>query len=133
MRHPVQAIGFDETLLRTRSAVLRQTHANVVERYGAEFADLGQHQFDLVVMCYTIPDSQREALAAEVRRLWPEARIIQVSASHLTDLTAPEYADALATWGQPDELVAMSVDLLRDKRNGKGNSFSPNSSSAACV
>lgn len=125
----ILAISLDEMLLRTRSEVLLDTGANVIERLGTDLSDLREQQFDLVVLCYSIPDRQRKHVADEVRRLWPQVRIIQVSDMALPLTIVPKYADALTSWGEPQELVAIAVELLRDKRNGKG--FSPNSSSVA--
>jgi hypothetical protein len=115
-------IGLDEDLLQTRSAVLRETHANVTARRGTELGDLREQHFDLAVFCSSLPAYQRQALADEVRRLWPEARIIQVSETRRPDPGIATHADGITGWGRPDDLVDVAAKLIREKHSGRGSS-----------
>ena len=101
-------IGLDEGLSQTRAAVLAKTHATVVRK-----TDLGNgvsQAFDLVVLCHTVPEAEREAWSIEVRKRWPNVRIILI-AKPWSD-QRPRYVDAQISWGNPEELLFAVNRLL---------------------
>lgn len=107
----ILAIGCDEPLLRTRAAVLRHS-AGLVHTSNPDLTRVGERDFDLVVLCHSIPPTQRATIAADARQRWPNVRILQVADARCDAIPSAEYADAFTDWGQPDQLVAKASELL---------------------
>jgi DNA-binding NarL/FixJ family response regulator len=106
-------IGEDSVLLRTRAAVLRKTGAEIAmcEPHSA-LAVQAQKECELVLLCHSLSETRRAALAASIRENWPRTKILQVSSDRvLIGTEATTLADAICSW-EPERLIGRTVELL---------------------
>lgn len=66
----ILSVGNDETLLRSRNAVLRTAGYVVIEASSPKhaMAEFNGDDFDLVILCHSIPPDECERLAKAIRR-----------------------------------------------------------------
>ena len=106
-------VGADQTLLRTRAAVLRKTGCNTVCAT-ANSALLLQEEYrcEIIVLCHTVPDTVGVALLRVLRERWPQTRILQiVPQQELQTRSAAALADAVS-YADPTRLVLRANELL---------------------
>lgn len=74
-------IGVDQALLATRAAVLRRTGCTTVcASIAGALATQEEQRAALVVLCHTVPEAAKIALARVIRERWPETRVLVVMA-----------------------------------------------------
>ncbi len=71
-----------------------------------------QHQVDLVVLDFYMPDLNGGQVAAEIRRRRPTVPIIFLSAYFSLPSDALEMADAFITKGEPPEVLIEKIEQL---------------------
>jgi len=106
--------GNDFRLLGTRAAVLGKTGASVVCCSASETREIIKtEKFDLVVLCHTLSDQEADQIIATVRRLWPQARTLQVvfDGARERPYRATEL-DATSS-AEPSRLVRRTMELLQ--------------------
>ena len=110
-------VGEDFALLATRTALLAKMGASVTCCSSLELrTHVGSARFDLVILCHTLEDSVRCSLAGDVRRRWPNARILQVLTRF--DSAAEDYCPAPAGVNayvpatEPGQFVSLTMQLL---------------------
>jgi CheY-like chemotaxis protein len=110
--------GDDLRLLETRAAVLSRTGASVVCWSADEaLARISRGKFDLVVLCHTIPDAEARMLSHEIRRLWPQTRIVQVvSGVEGEKVYEGVEVDAMSA-ADPGRLIRCTTELLDEMAN----------------
>jgi DNA-binding NtrC family response regulator len=112
-RKKILAIGEDFALLATRAAVLARTDASVTCCNSAEFAtQLDRERFDLVILCYSLADSVRQAISADVHHRWPQARLLLVTAEPFPVSFSTSDVDAVTASMQPAQLIRAATSLL---------------------
>jgi CheY-like chemotaxis protein len=76
----ILSVGNDETLLRSRNALLRTAGYVVIEALSPQHAMAEFHSgdFDLVILCHSIPHEDCERLAEEIRRRSVTTPVISV-------------------------------------------------------
>jgi hypothetical protein len=109
----IVVIGEDESLLRTRAAVLSTMGAQTVQCSPADLARFtGAEGFSLAVLCHSIPGERRESVSEQVKQLWPGIKVLQVRTLAHDGLSAVTHADATAVAGRPKDLLARASQLL---------------------
>jgi CheY-like chemotaxis protein len=111
-------IGEDEFLLETRAAVLRSTGADMVCTDVSEaIPRLEQKNFDLAVLCHSIPGPVCQTVIDVVRQNWPSTRILLVSAVRSWEREQPaEGVDVCAP--DPEHLIECTIELLGRRKPG---------------
>lgn len=104
------SVGFDADLLQLRAAVLQsagytvRTETNLAEAQRVFLAG----DFDLIILCHSIPDDERWRFISDVRPLRFSIPILA-----LTTQSAPEPSpELLASHDGPDALLRRVSDLL---------------------
>ena len=110
----VLAVGHDPVLLETRSQVLQGAGYTVIPELSLKKVvdRFREGDFDLVLLCHSIPAKDREALTQLLREHTSRTPIVSV-AVNLCDLDS--FADATIE-NDPKELLAGLRDLLVAKR-----------------
>jgi CheY-like chemotaxis protein len=105
----------DETIgLRVRKIMLENHGFEVLTATDGQqgIALFDQHQVDLVVLDYYMPDLDGGQVAAEMRRRRPAVPIIFLSAYFSLPSDALEMADAFITKGEPPEVLIEKIEQL---------------------
>jgi CheY-like chemotaxis protein len=110
----VLAVGRDPVLLETRGQVLQSAGYTVVLELSLKkaVAKFDEGDFDLVLMCHSIPAKDRELLTQLLRQHTSRTPIVSV-AVNLCDLDS--FADA-TIGNDPKELLVGLRELLVEKR-----------------
>ena len=76
------AVGLDPVLLETRSQVLRNAGYTVVSALSVEQAlqSFASRDFDIVIVCHSIPVRDRERLTYAIHRHSPNTPVVVVTA-----------------------------------------------------
>lgn len=105
--------GNDLRLLDTRAAVLSRTGASVVCCVADKALGLIQtSKFDLVVFCHTISDDDARLVSHEVRRLWPQTRILQVISDVAREKIYKGIELDATSASDPNRLIRCTTELL---------------------
>lgn len=66
----ILSVSYDPNLLKTREMLLEQMSYSVVsaEGFAEAFKAFRSQQFDLVILCHSIPQADKEAIATEARK-----------------------------------------------------------------
>jgi DNA-binding response OmpR family regulator len=109
----ILAVGRDERLLNTRAAVLRLSHADVVQALPDQALKMLQTvQFDLVVLCHSVSRSESTEVADLARLRTRGIRVLQVVPGDSSLVPAAEtWADDIAD-SHPGRLVDKVRNLL---------------------
>jgi hypothetical protein len=109
----ILAVGRDEQLLITRSAIFRNIGAEVVETNSTEAAKiLKAKRVDLVVLCHTLTAKEMVEIASLAHQQQAGIRVLQLISAR-REGREPEYVDADAVAPvRPQALVAMVSQLL---------------------
>ena len=110
--HKILLVGTDVWLLKTRGLVLKRAEAEVSTSSPYDLAQNVANQVELLVLCHSLDLTTRMHVSAEVRRRWPEVRVLQVSKDHYEGAPAPEYADDAVLSFHPEDLVNRARTLL---------------------
>jgi CheY-like chemotaxis protein len=109
----ILVVGDDELLLETRAAVLRTIGAETVSCRGSSALAIQENrQFDMVILCHTLPMQLCVALAETIHARWPKTRILLLSptaVSEQSDFDVPLAPD-------PERLLQRTVELLGHRR-----------------
>ena len=110
----VLAVGRDPVLLETRSQVLQAAGYTVIPERSLKKAVVmfGDGDFDLVLLCHSIPAQDRERLTQLLREHTSRTPIVSVSCN-LSALDS--FADA-TLGNDPKELILGLRELLVEKR-----------------
>ena len=88
--HVVLSVGSDRALLRLRDEVLRAAGYVVREHVPAQLTSF-EHDFEVVILCHSIPSEQRRRIIEFIRSQKPNAPILLVRAdgenSEMVDAT----------------------------------------------
>jgi hypothetical protein len=107
-------VGNDDTLLRTRAWLLKQTQTVEVQTTGP--ADLGENaneqEFALLVLCHSLDIPARLKVSAEAHRRWPQVRVMQVLKDSFGRDSSGSYADDTVLAGEPEQLVTHARTML---------------------
>jgi hypothetical protein len=114
VRH-ILLIGEYWSLLKSSAEVLKKTNSDIVYCDPSDIAEHWTKQFDLIVICHTVPSAEAESVAADARWRWPGIRILQMSRFDFGTARVPPYADAVAVGGKPEDLFACTMELLGRK------------------
>jgi DNA-binding response OmpR family regulator len=120
----VLAIGYDPVLLETRSQVLRSAGYTVVSARSLKQAipQFLEGDFDLVVLCHSIPEEDRQRFMNLIRRHTSRTPVVFISSGFgQLDRSADVTLE-----NDPDDLVAGLREVLSrnrervNDRNGQG-------------
>ena len=91
---PLLSVGFEYGLLNPRNRILENAGHKVVEATTETEAlqHLQRSEFDLIILCYSIPDEQREALAKRMRSYNASTPIVAIA--RRSQQTEYHFADA---------------------------------------
>lgn len=107
-------VGADQTLLRTRAALLRKTGCKTLcASAQTAFGLQAEYRCDIAVFCHTLPDAVGLVLTRIFRERWPQTRILQVlPQSEWGTRSAAILADAVCQ-ADPERLIDRTNELLR--------------------
>lgn len=109
-------VGYEPTLLETRTLVLRA--AGYAVESASSIEAVMQHfraaHFDVVVLCHSVPEQERQHLVGRIRELGSATPVIFVSAR---SASADRFAD-LTIDNRPTGLVSAVEQLLSQKETG---------------
>jgi CheY-like chemotaxis protein len=111
----ILSVGREPDLLRTRNQVLKSTGSTVVAaRTTVELVEKFYNgDFDLVLLCHTIPREEQKAIRALVHRRSPSTPVLSVIPSDKSD-----GADFHTVSNTPEALIAAITVLLEPKAMG---------------
>src|SRR5580658_7464926 len=114
----VLAIGFDLSLMTIRDLVLQSAGCAVVEAFSLEEAvdHFQSGDFDLVLLCHSVPAGDRERLASLIRASGSRIPIVSIAGS-LGKCDA--FANSTLEDG-PNAFVSGIRDALSNAKNGNG-------------
>ena len=109
-------IGEDEFLLETRAAVLRTTGAEMVcTDVSSALSRFQKNNYDLALLCHSIPGPVCQTLIDVIRQNWPSTRILLVSA--IRNWEQVESGDGVETCTpNPERLIQRTIELLGRRR-----------------
>ena len=115
MRFLILSAGHDSVVLKRRNAVITAAGYSVASATDSHEAvdKLLNGDFDLVVLCQSIPDDDRRRLARIISSYSPSTPIIMVSQGQRDDY---EFG-TLALRCRPDQVVAAIQDCLAEAPN----------------
>jgi DNA-binding response OmpR family regulator len=113
----ILAIGHDEELLNTRSAVLRRCNAGVIAARPSEAIEiLKAGRFDLVVLCHTLSTADMKKLVSLAHQQASDIQVLEIlSASAPRWERACSGADDTAL-SNPASLVAKVIEMCAPVR-----------------
>ena len=107
----ILSVSQDESLRRTRSALLRQTGAEVQTATAAEALRLlALQNYDLVVLCHTLAAQQASEIAAMAHQQAVGTRVLQLVSGLPSELTLALVDDFARP--EPALLIAKAATLL---------------------
>ena len=106
----------DPQLLKTRGMVLATSYEPVMIGSLAELQALaGGPAFDVVVLCHTLSPQECQRSTSIVRRQWPRAKILALSADHES---CREQVDEVVECMAGPRLLLKTIDRLLQRGNG---------------
>jgi DNA-binding response OmpR family regulator len=112
--------GEDLHLLETRAAVLARTGASVLwgTSQKAELL-LTSECFDLLVLCHTLSDRQREKITALANRRWPMTTVLQLVTSVCEEQTVDKSHGIRTSVCEPRRLIHRTEAILMERAKGQ--------------
>lgn len=109
----ILAVGQDEGLLSTRSAILRKCNADVVAARASEAIQILKAQrFDLLVLCHTVTSVDMNELASFAHHRANDVRVLEIlNATELNWCPRCSGADDMVQ-SKPETLVAKVTEML---------------------
>jgi DNA-binding response OmpR family regulator len=105
-------VGDDAPLQSSRAKVLALTGADVTTTVPRMLSQvLSGEEFDIIVLCHSIPLDARRALVADVRSRWLKAQVIQVT-TDLYNTSANEVDSDATVPSTPSHLISCVNQLL---------------------
>jgi CheY-like chemotaxis protein len=119
----VLMVGRDRVLLETRSQVLRTAGFTVVPAFSPRQAidEFMRGDFDLVLLCHSIPGDARERLVSGIREHTSRTPIVSVASF---DGHFDGFADATVE-NDPNLLINSLREVLHRGRNNSGGPQNP--------
>lgn len=110
----IMLIGLDQSLLRTRAAVLARTGCRTVCASVANALPIQEQcRADLVVICHTVPEGLSIALVNALHDRWQGTRVLLVLEPDESMMrTSMSLADGVSSTA-PERLLRHSAELLR--------------------
>jgi len=109
----ILAVGHDEGLLNTRSAVLRRCNAGVIAARPSEAIEiLKAGRFDLIVLCHTLSTEDMNKLVLLAHQQASDIPVLEILKT--TDQSwrhSPSGADDMSP-SKPENLVAKVTEML---------------------
>lgn len=112
--------GEDLHLLETRAAVLARTGASVLwgTSQKAELL-LTSECFDLLVLCHTLSDGQREKLTALAQQRWPMTTPLQLVTQGWEERTFDKAHGIRTSVCEPRRLIDRTKAILMERAKGQ--------------
>jgi len=124
-------VGEDALLLDSRAAVLSRTKAGTLNASQYEVAVYRSQRFDLLVLCHTLRQGDRIAVAELARHQWPEIPILQVLQYEWEQFVTLKYADQFVLSCDPGKLLQRATELLEKPLKQSRRTISDHLSPAA--
>lgn len=113
----ILVVGDDELLLETRAAVLRTIGAETVSCRGSSALAIQENrQFDMVILCHTLPMQLCVALAETIHACWPKTRILLLSPTGVWEQSDFDVSLDAVSSPDPERLLQRTVELLGHRR-----------------
>lgn len=113
----VLLVGEDEQLLQIRAALLRTIGAKTACCTGSSAMALQECQHcELVVLCHSLSDERRSALAENVRIRWPETHVLLVTPTKALEQSASDAGVIAISSMDPYALIRHAEELLRQRK-----------------
>ena len=116
----VLLVGHIQGFLEERAKVLRAAgyQVTVASSLVSATAAIGRETFDIAVLCFSIPEEERNRLARAIKQANPDTRIIM---TYFASIKNTELADALIqTSVAGAEDILRAVHYLLNERDGDG-------------
>ena len=114
----VLLVGYIPRMLQERERLLRAAGYDVIVAVSFATASsmIPQEPIDVAIFGYTVPEIERNQLAAALKAAWPSSKII---IRYLTSVTNTELADALMPTTATAEEMLRAVNHLVSKSREK--------------
>jgi CheY-like chemotaxis protein len=107
-------VGHDINLLRTRTAVLEKTGADVTFCNGADVLKLVKQEMpDLVVLCHSLREAEAEEIARAVHEHCRQAKTLMVVSNTSQERLLPNDRFDATALPEPTQLIARANELLQ--------------------
>ncbi len=112
----ILSISYDQTLLATRRLLLEREGYEVVSAEGfAEAIEASDHHFDLIIMGHSIPQKDKRAIIAELRKHGCTSPV--VSLLRFGERIIPEATPGVDP-GDPVAMLSAVKDILSENAQG---------------
>ena len=109
----VLLVGEDEQLLQIRAALLRTIGAKTACCTGSTAIAIQECQHcELVVLCHSLSEERRSALAENVRTRWPETHVLLVTPTKALEQSASDAGVIAISSMDPYALIRHAEELL---------------------
>jgi DNA-binding NarL/FixJ family response regulator len=119
MKGRILAVGCDEDLLLTRLSVLKTQWSAKIAHQTDTLKLLEEDQFDVVVLCHSIPRRRAKSLVSAIRNNFPEVRILALESSPGAAAGLGACATAVSAYG-PSPMLE-SIAALLEPSGGRGD------------
>ena len=112
----VLLVGYIPKMLQERERLLRAAgyDVTVAVSFATAASIIPQEPIDVAIFGYTVPETERNHLAAALKDAWPSSKII---IRYLTSINNTELADALMpTTATPEEILRAVNHLVSKSR-----------------
>jgi DNA-binding response OmpR family regulator len=109
----VLLVGEDEQLQQIRAALLRTIGAKTACCTGSTAMAVQEcRHCELVVLCHSLSEERRSALAESVRTHWPETHVLLVVPTKALERSASDAGVDVVSSMDPYALIRRTVELL---------------------
>ena len=109
----VLLVGEDEQLLQIRAALLRTIGAKTACCTGSSAMAVQEcRHCELVVLCHSLSDERRSALAENVRTHWPETKVLLVTPTKSLEQSTSDAGVVVISSMDPYALIRHAEELL---------------------
>jgi DNA-binding response OmpR family regulator len=125
-------VGEDENLQQIRAALLRTIGAKTACCSGSKAMSMQECQHcELVVLCHSLSEERKSALAQNVRMRWPEAQVLLVTQTKAQEQSACDAGVNAVCSMDPYALLRQATELLERRKSSLGEDPDPNNRTAA--
>jgi len=113
----VLLVGEDEQLQQIRAALLRTIGAKAACCTGSTAMAVQECQHcELVILCHSLSEERRSALAENVRTRWPETHVLVVTPTQSMEQAATDAGVSAVSSMDPYALIRRTEELLRQRK-----------------
>lgn len=113
----VLLVGEDEHLQEIRAALLRTIGVKIVCCSAATAIHIQERQrCELVVLCYSLSEESKYALAKSIRTRWPATRVLSVTSARTSEQFGSDAGMDEVSSMNPQALIRRTEELLGQRK-----------------